>query len=157
VEVLTPNLLRRLPGAIDNTGVRRLVALPTILAFLLASVMAPYRHAHVHSDEHRDDSGREHHDHDDATVVHIHFYSFTAPSETNGKSLVGDAHGGHVSIPLDTFATLSHVAVPLLAKPQSRMLLSFPEEAIAETIRMIEPRGHDPPDLDFSSPRAPPA
>lgn len=155
--VLTPNLLSKWTAAGDNNKMRRVLILPTILALFLAFLMAPYQHVHVHSPGgHADEPDQDHHDHDDdATVVHIHFYSFAVPNDPNGRRLIGE--GGHVAIPLDTFATLSYVAVPTLVKPQSQMLLFPPRESIAEIVRVVEPRGHDPPDLDFSPPRAPPA
>lgn len=131
----------------DNDGVRRLSTLPTILALILASIMAPYQHVHLHSSgEHASEAHSHHHDHeDDAAVVHIHFYSFAVPIQESGKSVLGDLHSGHVSIPLDTFATLSHVAVPAIVEPPSQMLLVPPQEAIAEIVRVAEPRAHDAP------------
>lgn len=134
---------------------RRAVVLPTILAFIWASILAPYQHVHLHSA-----AGHPlhaNHDHHDDATVHIHPYSFAVPNGLTGGTSVGDILGGHVAIPLDTFATLSHSTVPTLSKPRTQMLLFPPEEAIAESVRVIEPRGHDPPDLDLSPPRAPPA
>jgi hypothetical protein len=142
-----------------NIGLRRAALFPLLLVLLQAFVMAPYQHVHLHQPSERE--GKANHDHrqhgqDDSALVHIHFYAFSAPESSDGTAGVEDSRGGHVSVALDSFATLPHVGIPAFVKPQIVTLLFPPEGSVARMVEVAEPRGHDPPSLDLSSPRAPP-
>lgn len=134
---------------------RRIITLPLCVALLTALGMAPYQHVHAavgHLD-HAD------HDHDDveSAIVHIHFYAISVPPGTQGASQASDSDADHASRSLDTFKAISQAAVLISVCPQSSAFVFPPAEFSATVVEAIEPRGHDPPLLDVSAPRAPPA
>ena len=134
---------------------RRLAPIPTILALLIASVMAPYQHVHVRlSGPHS--SAAQQDDDDDSAVVHVHFVIVSALSQSarHGLAAPGD---DHIARALDIFTLLLHPIFQLSVLPVWHALLvrlAPLHEQVAET---VEACGHDPPDLTVSIPRAPPA
>lgn len=130
---------------------RRLLLLPVSLALLLAFLMAPFQHVHLAANH------REHadHDHDDAAVVHTHFYAAPVPVSGNGGASLDDSDGDHARS-LDTFTTMPQAGFPAFMQPQSRLLIFVPEDFFVGVVEATKPRGHDPPSLEFSTPRAPP-
>ena len=137
---------------------RRTALFPVLLALLQAFIMAPYQHVHLHHASDREGNAAHDHQHgrDDAAVVHIHFYAFSDTAGSDGGTSVEGSRGSHVSVALDSFATLPHAGIPAFVKPQLQTLRFPPEESVAKMVEVIEPCGHDPPSLEFSSPRAPP-
>ena len=131
---------------------RRVAVFPVCSALLLAFLMAPYQHVHLVT-SHEEGTG---HDHDDAAVVHAHFYAISVPISRNGGPSLKDSHGDHVSRSLDTFTTMPQAGLSVFMRPESRILLFPPAELLAGVVEVTEPCGHDPPSLEFSVPRAPP-
>jgi len=131
--------------------IRRLSLLPMSLALLLAFLMAPYQHVHLATSYEED---ADHH-HDDA-VVHTHFFSVSVPTSRNSGASLDDSHGDHARS-LDTFTTLPQAGFPAFIPPDSRLLRFAPKDLFVGVVEVTDPRGHDPPSLEFSTPRAPPA
>lgn len=136
----------------NRVSMRRVAIFPAILALLLAFLMAPYQHVHLATD---DREGADH-DHDDAAVVHVHFYAVTVPINRNGEASLEDSHGGHVSRSLDTFTTMPQAGLSAFVQPESRIFLFPPAVLVVRFVEVTEPCGHDPPFLKSSVPRAPP-
>jgi hypothetical protein len=132
---------------------RRVAVLPAILPLLLAFLMAPYQHVHLAANHREDDD----HDHDDAAVVHAHFYGVTAPISGSGEASLEDSHGDHVSRSLDTFTTMPQAGLSAIARPESRIFAFPPSALVVGFVEITEPCGHDPPFLESCVPRAPPA
>src|SRR6185436_13932148 len=120
----------------------------------LAFSMAPYQHVHLGM-SHEEAADEHHHDDhgDEAPVVHIHFYAESVPENQTGQPSFDHPDKDHVSRPLDTFGTMPPMHVPVLAHPESRVLIFPPMKWVVAIIEGIEPCGHDPPFLAFSSPR----
>jgi hypothetical protein len=137
---------------VHNGGViRRLALLPLSLGLLLALFMAPYQHVHLATYQ-----GQNPDDHDDDTaVVHIHFFSISTPAHHRGGTGIDNADGDKAQA-LDTFTTVPQAGFPVLARPEARLLLFAVTSVFVGVAELTEPRGHDPPSIDFSAPRAPP-
>ena len=129
---------------------RRLSLLSVSLALFLAFLMAPYQHVHLAASH----SENADHHHDD-TVVHTHFYSASVPTSRNSGASLNDSDGDHARS-LDTFTTTPQAGFPAFMQPESRLLLFAAEDVFVGVVEVPEPRGHDPPSLEFSAPRAPP-
>ena len=129
---------------------RRLSLLSVCPALVLAFFMAPYQHVHLGPNH----SENANHHHDDA-VVHTHFYSISLPINRNSGVSLDDSDGDHARS-LDTFTTLPQVGFPAFMRPESRLLLFAPKDVFVGIVEVTDPRGHDPPSLAFSAPRAPP-
>ena len=128
-----------------------------VFVLLVASLMAPYQHVHARLAKPHSCAPQAHDDDDDAALVHIHFVVLSLPSapiEPQDLSAPGD---DHVARTLDTFTAVTHVGVPALALPMSRALVYAPSGSHEEFAELVEACGHDPPVLDASIPRAPPA
>ena len=132
----------------NRADMRRIATLPVCLAFLMASFVAPYQHIHVAAHGH-DDS--------DPEIVHIHFYAISVPPNVPGASVVDDNDGTHISRPLDTFISILQVGFLIFALPASPVFLTAPEQPLLRISEFVEPCGHDPPCLESSSARPPPA
>jgi len=132
----------------------RRVAVPSVsLALMLAFLMAPFQHIHLAA---RHDWETDH-DHDDPAIVHAHFYAETVPVNRNTGSNLKDSHGEHASQSLDTFTPIPQAGLIALVLPQSRILLFRLADLLVGVVEVTESRSHDPPFIDFSIPRAPPA
>ena len=129
---------------------RRVSLLPVCIALLLAFLMAPYQHVHLAA-SHRENPNH----HDDDAVVHTHFYAVSVPTSGNRGASLQDSDGDHARS-LDTFTTLPQVGFPAFAEPESRLLLFAPKDVFVGVVEVTDPRGHDPPSIAFSAPRAPP-
>ena len=130
---------------------RRAVMFPSSFALLLAFFMAPYQHLHlaIH--------GEDHDDHEAVAIVHVHFYAVSVPLTRSGSSDLEDSDRDHRSLSLDTFAIMLQAALSAFVRPESQILLFPPPDLFLGVVEVIEPCGHDPPPLDFSVPRGPPA
>jgi hypothetical protein len=135
----------------NHIPMRRLLLLSVFPALLLAFLMAPYQHVHLAA-SHSENATRHH---DDA-VVHTHFYAVSVPTSRNSSASLDDSDGDHARS-LDTFRTIPQAGFPAFTRPESRLLAFAQEDVFAGFVEVTEPRGHDPPSLEFSAPRAPPA
>jgi hypothetical protein len=136
----------------NHVVMRRLLSLSVSPALLLAFLMAPYQHVHSAASH---SQNANHHHHDDA-VVHTHFYTVSVPTNRNSGTSLDDSDGHHARS-LDTFTTIPQAGFPAFTRPESRLLVFALEDVFAGFVEVTEPRGHDPPALEFSAPRAPPA
>lgn len=129
---------------------RRLALIPSCLALVQAFFMAPYQHVHI-------GLGHDKHgDHYESTIVHAHPYAISVPTNANSSPAVQRYHKPHASVALDTFITLTQGVPFLFFQPEPPIQIFVPTQAFV-SLEITEPCGHDPPDLDFCSPRAPPA
>src|SRR5689334_8124857 len=111
--------------------------------------MAPYQHVHIGL------AHKKHSEHDESTIVHSHPYAVSIPANSNDGTSAGHSHKAHASIALDTFTTLAHGVLFLFFQPQSSVQIFAPSES-AVFVEITEPRGHDPPGVETTVPRAPP-
>jgi len=118
---------------------------------LLSLFLAPFEHIHTGSGP----------DHDHAGLIHSHFYQVyhvarPAPDQ-QGPQLVDADDDDHVTAQaVDTF-TLVLPADLAAYLPERGPTLAFVPSVTFEPVQIIEERGHDPPAIDWSIPRAPPA
>jgi hypothetical protein len=139
---------------------RRLAALQGSLALLFALFMAPYQH--VHPREWVVQGAGRHLD--DSAVVHAHAFLFSHvhadttsfSTKPNGPTMIGDLSGERASWSLNNSSLILHAAILLFIAPISTAVSVLMAESFA-TIEIVEERGHDPPLLPCSAPRAPPA
>ena len=129
---------------------RRVAAIQTCLGMLLALFLAPFEHIHT-------GSGSDH----DHGLIHAHFYQVyraaAQPSDQQGPQLVDADDDDHATAQsVDTFTL---VLPPGLAAilPERGPTLDFVPPVAFEPVQIVEERGHDPPVIDRSIPRAPPS
>jgi hypothetical protein len=109
--------------------------------------MAPFEH--VHSGD-----GKEH---DHPALIHTHFFEFHVPHETHTGTGFDHADDDHASAwQSDSFTLLIPAgAAPFVFSRNPAVgvvLTKAPEPVFA-----VETRAHDPPAIDLSAPRPPPA
>lgn len=127
---------------------RRLIAVYSSLALLLALFMTPFQHVHFGIDD-------DHEGHHHSSVIHSHFLLVSVPVEASPGFHVTDVDPPHRGTSLDSFAIAIPATLTLLFRPESRVVVFAPVPYFGP-VELVELRGHDPPSLDFSSPRAPP-
>ena len=127
--------------------IRRVAAIETCLALLLAFCLAPFQHVHTGPDG----------DHAHAGEIHSHFFSPHAPPHPeSGVHIEADDDDDHEQArSLDTFTLVLPHALPLYLPSRTPAISAASAQTIAP-IAVVEERAHDPPTLDSSSPRAPP-
>jgi hypothetical protein len=122
-------------------------ALQTCLAVLLAFFVSPFQHVH---------SGSEH---DHSVMMHAHFYHI-APAHKqhhDGPRLQDADDDDHDAVwSVDSF-TLVPTAVPTLFAPAPAAVAFLVRAVPVAWVDVVEERGHDPPQIDRSIPRAPPS
>jgi hypothetical protein len=129
---------------------RCFAALLTSLGLLLAFLLAPFQHVHT--------GGA---DHDHAGLIHAHFYmhieSLPASRAEHNSAGIDDVDDDHAAAKsLDTFTlVLTAGFVPFV--PSLGAVLLFVPAYSFQPVEIVEQRGHDPPCIDRSIPRAPPA
>lgn len=130
---------------------RCFAALQTCLALLLAFFVAPFQHVHTGPDS----------DHGHAGLIHAHFYNVHSNSvsgfveEHQGRQLV-DSDDHATARALDTFTLVLTTGLsPFI--PSLGGVFPFVLSDTFQPVEVVEERGHDPPCLDRSIPRAPPA
>jgi hypothetical protein len=132
---------------------RRALAAQTGLAVLLWFFAAPFFHLHA-----ADPDGRRHHQevgHDHDAIVHFHM-----PEHHGAGAGVDVSSPGEDEKPLDSFAIVQECgpSQPLPFVSAERVQLARPAPALAEhVVVQYRPDVPDPPALDASNPRAPPA
>jgi hypothetical protein len=125
---------------------RCLTALQTCLALLLAFFVSPFQHVHPGSD------------HDHSAMMHAHFYRIAAaPARHEGLSLEDTDDDDHDAVwSVDSF-TLVPTPVLTLVVPTRASAAFFVRLIPVAWVDVVEERGHDPPIIDRSIPRAPPS
>lgn len=134
----------------NQSVMRRLTILPACLAVLLAFFMAPYQHVHLSAGHEADG------DHDDSTIVHVHFYAISIPTAEDPGNSVDAKHKDHVSSSLDTFTSVPQTALLLAYQAEPATTVFVPDKSFAPA-EFVQAQGHDPPCVESSVPRAPPA
>ena len=130
---------------------RRVAAIETSLALLLAFCAAPFQHVHTGPDS----------DHAHSGEVHSHFWSShgfspQAAHPESGVHIEADDDDDHEQArSLDTFTLVLPHVLPLGLPSRAPAIADSATPTIAP-IAVVEERAHDPPSLDNSSPRAPP-
>jgi len=134
---------------------RRAWAAQTILTVLLAFIGAPL--LHLHTAEKHEHDGRATREHE--TTVHAHLpEADAAPAESHHHD-AELSHASHSARPLEVFAIVPNAA-PVPALPflvAARIELVPTTVSIEHSVLQSAPRTHDPPLLDPTGPRAPPA
>jgi hypothetical protein len=131
---------------------RRLIAVQACLTLLMALYMAPFQHVHLGVD----DDHEEHEAHHHSNIVHSHPFVIFTPAGNDGGANVTAADDDHRAISLDTFAAIHAPTLFPAFLPGSPVIWSSLAESFAP-VEFVEVRGHDPPALASSPPRAPPA
>ena len=120
------------------------------LALLFGFVAEPHQHLHVVA------SHEGHAELGNSAIVHAHPHAVTAPPKEDNRVQGGVSRRGHAAWSLDSFAAMPHAVSCLFFGPESSLLV-FAPPVIRTGVEVVQPCGHDPPDLAFSVPRAPPA
>jgi GrpB-like predicted nucleotidyltransferase (UPF0157 family) len=130
---------------------RRLIALSVILALLLALCRAPFFHLHEGKDHSADEPG-----HHLALISHTHLGPSSASSHHYGETSVD---GWQASRNVQAIDILVLEEEPLPSLPIQTEQPAFCCQLIPTglTIYELTPRTHDPPVVDSSIPRSPPA
>jgi hypothetical protein len=130
---------------------RCLTALQTCLALVLAFLVAPFEHVHPASTA----------SHDHPAIMHAHFYHVRhVATELRGAELLAsdgdddDDHDAVWSVDSFTLAITSLWAPFILPR---RQVFIFDRTTTIAPVEIVEERGHDPPCVDRSIPRAPPS
>jgi hypothetical protein len=139
---------------------RRVIALQGCLALVFAFFLAPYQHVHEGQCDGRGSNGF----YDDSTVVHAHPFFFphvhadvfSVSHNKDDRTSMGEPSEEHASWWLNNSSLILTGAILPVILPKS---LEVPTLAAASfsSITIVDERGHDPPPLDCSVPRAPPA
>src|SRR4051812_13178027 len=116
---------------------------------MLALFVAPFQHIHPAAG-HADD------DHDDFSVVHIHFDALPEIHDHEGGTRIDHSDDDHRSRSLDSFATIAQAAHTLWVALQSSVRPEIPVRSFVG-VNITEACGHDPPALNISVSRGPPA
>lgn len=129
---------------------RRVAAIETCFALLAALFLAPFEHIHAGSG-----------DHDHGGLIHSHFYQvYHAARPANdheGQQLVNTDDDDHATAQsVDTFTLVLPAGLAAFL-PERGPTLAFVPSITFEPVQIVEERGHDPPAIDRSIPRAPPA
>jgi hypothetical protein len=139
---------------------RRLTALQACMAMVFAFFMAPYQHVHSGQCDGRGSRGVF----ENSTVVHAHPFVFShvhtdvasLPHGSSDGTRVEESSDEHASWWLNNSSLVLHSALLLFALPKSADIPWLTADSFS-VITIVEERGHDPPPLDCSVPRAPPA
>jgi hypothetical protein len=137
------------PTHVDLTLMRRIAALQTCIALLAAFLLAPFQHVHTGQD------------HDHSGLIHAHFYHFHVADhsvdEPHGVQIADFDDDDHADArSLDTYTIEIAAALAPFVLSRGPALAFVPSETF-QPVEIVEERGHDPPCIDRSIPRAPPA
>jgi hypothetical protein len=138
---------------VDNQGeMRRVIPIQTCLTLLLAFCMAPFQHVHpAHSNL------SPHHHHAESVIVHVHPLSPAEAPDHGDAAKFKRLHKPHAEWSLTTFVTMPNAARPLVFVPELQAILIISIAESSTSASVPQQRGHDPPPLTLSIPRAPPA
>jgi hypothetical protein len=125
---------------------RFVTALQTCLALLLAFFVSPFQHVHPGSD------------HDHSGTMHAHFYRIALASAQHQGLWLEDADDDdHDAVwSVDAFTLVPTAALTLFV-PAHTAAECFLRPMPVAWVDCVEERGHDPPQIDRSIPRAPPS
>ena len=135
---------------------RRAWAVQTILTVLLASIASPF--LHIHPGARHEHSGLPAHEH--KTVIHAHVPEapISAREDQNEPEIADLSHAGHDAQPLSIKALQARAVfsfAPALRAERTVFPTSSP--ILVAIVPQDVPSAHDPPHLDLTIPRAPPA
>ena len=146
-----PDMIRSRDRAVDfkcplnqNVEMRRLAALYTFASLLIALVYAPQFHIH------------EFDDHGGAPLLHVHFPELEE-SHHGSEPDIESSHSHDRAQSIDFLtSTITAPAIRLFVAPNTLLLMPRlePQRPVSS---VDKPRAHDPPALDRSIPRSPPA
>ena len=124
---------------------RRFAGLLTCVTLPLAFLLAPFQHVHTGAA------------HNHSTLVHAHFYNVTPLRGNPHGPAIDDVDDDHAAVgALNTFTlVLTTGLAPFV--PARGLVLPFVPAVTFEPVELVEQRGHDPPCIDRSIPRAPPS
>jgi|SRR5579863_908096 len=129
---------------------RRVAAVQTVLALLLAFVLAPFQHVHTDSD---------HPGHASAGEIHAHFFTVHAhapKNPVNGAVFDDDDDDDHAHVrSIDSVVPVLPHGVPSFIPAPSPVLPVAGTQA-QDPIATVEATANSPPLPDQSTPRAPP-
>jgi hypothetical protein len=113
---------------------------------VLAFFVSPFQHVHPGSD------------HDHSATMHAHFYRIAqAQEQHNGPQLRDADDDDHDAVwSVDSFTLVPTAALTLFV-PARAADVFFARPAPVAWVDVVEERGHDPPQIDRSIPRAPPS
>ena len=124
---------------------RRFTGLLTCVTLPLAFLLAPFQHVHTGAD------------HDHSSLVHAHFYSVAPVRGNQHGPAIDDVDDDHAAVrSLDTFTLVLTTGLAPFVPPRG-LVLAFVPAVTFEPVELVEQRGHDPPSIDRSIPRAPPS
>jgi hypothetical protein len=125
---------------------RCVTALQTCLALVLAFFVSPFQHVHPGSD------------HEHSATMHAHFYRIaTAPAQHQGLCLEDSDDDDHDAVwSVDSFTLIPAPALTLFV-PTRAADECFLRPMPVAWVDVVDERGHDPPQVDRSIPRAPPS
>lgn len=130
---------------------RSIAAIPTCLALMLGFFLAPFEHVHS--------AGHEEAEHSAIIHAHLYFHQYediAVQSSTSETGVRLSASDDDQAASLNMFTSVVPVAIALLFVPQSSVVNPAPTGNFSK-IDFIEERGHDPPLVESSIPRAPPS
>jgi hypothetical protein len=139
---------------------RRVIALEGCFALLVALFLAPYQHVHEGQCDGRGSKGFF----DNSTVVHAHpfFLShvhadvFSVLHQKDDRTSMEEPSEEHASWWLNNSSLVLHGAILPVVLPKSAEVPALTATSFS-SLTIIDERGHDPPPLYCSVPRAPPA
>ena len=138
------------PPNLNLALMRLLTAIPTCVVLLQAFLLAPFQHVHT--------GGA---DHDHAGFIHAHFNthveSLPASRTKHRGAELDDTDDDHAAVwSVDTFTLVVTAGFSPFIPSLEKVLLFVPSDSF-QPVEIVEQRGHDPPCIDRSIPRAPPA
>lgn len=141
---------------VTSKRMRRLLTAPTTLAVLLMFFTAPFVHLHQ--------NGRHGHgrlgSHGHETIIHAHLPEAAGADQGPGSEKPNLSDATHDGKPVTIFLTLQAKYIPLLFPGfhvEASARLAPNPIVVAAAISGDDPSTHDPPHLDLTIPRAPPA
>jgi hypothetical protein len=132
---------------------RRTIAAHTGLAVFLAFFAAPFLHLHTAEaeDDHHDDlAGHAH-----GAIVHAHLPDGHAADHDDADLTRPEEHELSLSIFAVVVKERTMPDLPFLLA--ARVEAELPAASAEPFVLLCPPRGHDPPALETTQPRAPPA
>jgi hypothetical protein len=141
-------------------NMRRVIALQGCLALLVAFFLAPYQHVHEGQCDGQGSKGFF----DSSTVVHAHPFLFShvhadvfsVSHKGDDRTSMGETSDEHASWWLNNSSLIMHGALVPFVLPKSAYVPTLTAVSFSG-VTISDERGHDPPPLDCSIPRAPPA
>jgi hypothetical protein len=138
---------------------RRVIALQGCAALVFAFLLAPYQHVHEGQCDGRGSNGF----YDDSTIVHAHPFFFShvhadvfSVSHYDDRTSMEEPSEEHASWWLNNSSLILNGAILPVVLPKSAGVPALTAASFS-SLTIFDERGHDPPPLGCSVPRAPPA